>query len=45
MKLFLFYNQRKNFLQKERFFMLGFSLWKRHFIKPFFKAKDNKIIF
>ncbi|EDP5777072.1 capsular polysaccharide biosynthesis protein [Campylobacter jejuni] len=28
-----------------RLFMLGFTLWKRHFIKPFFKAKDNKIIF
>lgn len=25
--------------------MLGFTLWKRHFIKPFFKAKDNEIIF
>lgn len=32
-------------MQKERLFMLGFTLWKRHFIKPFFKAKDNKIIF
>ncbi|MBC5857891.1 capsular polysaccharide biosynthesis protein [Campylobacter jejuni] len=28
-----------------RLFMLGFTLWKRHFIKPFFKAKDNGIIF
>ncbi|EAM0138937.1 capsular polysaccharide biosynthesis protein [Campylobacter jejuni] len=28
-----------------RLFMLGFTLWKRHFIKSFFKAKDNKIIF
>lgn len=28
-----------------RLFMLGFSLWKRHFVKPFFKAKDNEIIF
>ncbi|EFR2656623.1 capsular polysaccharide biosynthesis protein [Campylobacter jejuni] len=28
-----------------RLFMLGFTLWKRHFIKPFFKAKDNEIIF
>lgn len=28
-----------------RLFMLGFTLWKRHFIKPFFKAKNNKIIF
>ncbi|EAI4464055.1 capsular polysaccharide biosynthesis protein [Campylobacter jejuni] len=25
--------------------MLGFTLWKRHFIKPFFNAKDNEIIF
>ena len=32
-------------IQKERFFMLGFTLWKRHFIKPFFNAKDNEIIF
>ncbi|MBW1405052.1 capsule biosynthesis protein [Campylobacter jejuni] len=29
----------------DRLFMLGFTLWKRHFIKPFFKAKDNEIIF
>ncbi|EAH4619534.1 capsular polysaccharide biosynthesis protein [Campylobacter jejuni] len=28
-----------------RLFMLGFTLWKRYFIKPFFKAKDNEIIF
>ncbi|EFT8175126.1 capsular polysaccharide biosynthesis protein, partial [Campylobacter jejuni] len=28
-----------------RLFMLGFTLWKRYFIRPFFKAKDNKIIF
>ncbi|WP_038815583.1 capsular polysaccharide biosynthesis protein [Campylobacter jejuni] len=28
-----------------KLFMLGFSLWKRYFIKPFFKAKDNEIIF
>ncbi|TEY03986.1 capsular polysaccharide biosynthesis protein [Campylobacter sp. US33a] len=28
-----------------RLFFLGFTLWKRSFIKPFFKAKDNKIIF
>ncbi|EOH9743019.1 capsular polysaccharide biosynthesis protein, partial [Campylobacter jejuni] len=28
-----------------RLFMLGFTLWKRHFIKPFFNAKDNEIIF
>ncbi|RTI85077.1 capsular polysaccharide biosynthesis protein [Campylobacter jejuni] len=28
-----------------RLFMLGFTLWKRHFIKPFFKAKNNEIIF
>ncbi|NDJ26575.1 capsular polysaccharide biosynthesis protein [Campylobacter sp. MIT 19-121] len=26
-------------------FFLGFSLWKRPFIKPFFKAKKNKLIF
>ncbi|HEF9206476.1 TPA: capsular polysaccharide biosynthesis protein, partial [Campylobacter coli] len=24
---------------------LGFTLWKRWFMKPFFKAKNNKIIF
>ncbi|TKX32206.1 capsular polysaccharide biosynthesis protein [Campylobacter aviculae] len=29
----------------DRLFMLGFTLWKRHFIKPFFKAKNNEIIF
>ncbi|MBX0677196.1 capsular polysaccharide biosynthesis protein [Campylobacter jejuni] len=28
-----------------RLFMLGFTLWKRYFIRPFFKTKDNKIIF
>ncbi|OEW91919.1 capsular polysaccharide biosynthesis protein [Campylobacter jejuni] len=28
-----------------RLFMLGFTLWKRYFIKPFFNAKDNEIIF
>ena len=28
-----------------RLFMLGFTLWKRHFIKPFFKAKNNEIVF
>ncbi|MGH2305383.1 capsular polysaccharide biosynthesis protein [Campylobacter taeniopygiae] len=28
-----------------RLFMLGFTLWKRYFMKPFFKAKDNEIIF
>ncbi|EGK8165640.1 capsular polysaccharide biosynthesis protein [Campylobacter coli] len=26
-------------------YFLGFTLWKRWFIKPFFNAKDNKIIF
>ncbi|MCV3482730.1 capsular polysaccharide biosynthesis protein [Campylobacter sp. CNRCH_2014_0184h] len=26
-------------------YFLGFSKWKREFIKPFFKAKSNKIIF
>ncbi|HEF3491352.1 TPA: capsular polysaccharide biosynthesis protein, partial [Campylobacter coli] len=26
-------------------YFLGFSKWKREFTKPFFKAKDNKIIF
>ncbi|MCV3373764.1 capsular polysaccharide biosynthesis protein [Campylobacter lari] len=26
-------------------YFLGFSKWKREFIKPFFKAKNNKIIF
>ncbi|TQR34732.1 capsule biosynthesis protein [Campylobacter sp. MIT 99-7217] len=28
-----------------RLFFLGFSLWKRWFMKPFFKAKNNQIIF
>ncbi|EKR5783197.1 capsular polysaccharide biosynthesis protein [Campylobacter jejuni] len=32
-------------VNSNRLFMLGFTLWKRHFIKPFFNAKDNKIIF
>ncbi|HEF2527821.1 TPA: capsular polysaccharide biosynthesis protein [Campylobacter jejuni] len=32
-------------VNSNRLFMLGFTLWKRHFIKPFFKAKDNEIIF
>ncbi|HEF3268100.1 TPA: capsular polysaccharide biosynthesis protein [Campylobacter jejuni] len=32
-------------VNSNKLFMLGFTLWKRHFIKPFFKAKDNKIIF
>ncbi|WP_257929078.1 capsular assembly complex, KDO transferase KpsC (double domain) [Campylobacter lari] len=26
-------------------YFLGFTLWKRWFIRPFFKAKNNKIIF
>ncbi|EAK9857426.1 capsular polysaccharide biosynthesis protein [Campylobacter lari] len=26
-------------------YFLGFALWKRWFMKPFFKAKNNKIIF
>ncbi|ECP9517782.1 capsular polysaccharide biosynthesis protein [Campylobacter jejuni] len=32
-------------INSNRLFMLGFTLWKRHFIKPFFNAKDNEIIF
>ncbi|EAC2041850.1 capsular polysaccharide biosynthesis protein [Campylobacter jejuni] len=32
-------------VNSNRLFMLGFTLWKRYFIKPFFKAKDNEIIF
>lgn len=28
-----------------RLFFLGFTFWKRSFIKPFFHAKNNKIIF
>ncbi|HEG3654737.1 TPA: capsular polysaccharide biosynthesis protein, partial [Campylobacter jejuni] len=32
-------------VNSNKLFMLGFTLWKRHFIKPFFKAKDNEIIF
>ncbi|EAL3890697.1 capsular polysaccharide biosynthesis protein [Campylobacter lari] len=26
-------------------YFLGFSKWKREFVKPFFKAKNNKVIF
>ncbi|EHY7959291.1 capsular polysaccharide biosynthesis protein, partial [Campylobacter jejuni] len=29
-------------VNSNRLFMLGFTLWKRHFIKPFFNAKDNE---
>ncbi|EAH9368132.1 capsular polysaccharide biosynthesis protein [Campylobacter jejuni] len=32
-------------VNSNRLFMLGFTLWKRHFIKPFFNAKDNEMIF
>lgn len=32
-------------INSNRLFFLGFSLWKRHFTKPFFKAKNNEIIF
>ncbi len=32
-------------INSNRLFMLGITLWKRHFIKPFFNAKDNEIIF
>ncbi|EAH4707673.1 capsular polysaccharide biosynthesis protein [Campylobacter jejuni] len=32
-------------VNSNKLFMLGFTLWKRHFIKPFFNAKDNEIIF
>ncbi|EAK9927803.1 capsular polysaccharide biosynthesis protein [Campylobacter jejuni] len=32
-------------VNSNKLFMLGFTLWKRRFIKPFFKAKDNEIIF
>ncbi|HFZ4968066.1 TPA: capsular polysaccharide biosynthesis protein [Campylobacter jejuni] len=32
-------------VNSNKLFMLGFTLWKRHFIKPFFRAKDNEIIF
>ncbi|MBM0637574.1 capsular polysaccharide biosynthesis protein [Campylobacter sp. VicNov18] len=28
-----------------RLFFFGFSKWKRQFVKPFFKAKNNEIIF
>ncbi|ENT1979194.1 capsular polysaccharide biosynthesis protein [Campylobacter coli] len=28
-----------------KLYFLGFTLWKRWFMKPFFKAKNNKIIF
>ncbi|KAA6225195.1 capsular polysaccharide biosynthesis protein [Campylobacter sp. LR291e] len=31
--------------RKKHFFFLGFSLWKRNFIKPFFREKNAKFIF
>lgn len=30
---------------QKRLFFLGFTLWKRGFIKPFFKTQDNELIF
>ncbi|MBK1992406.1 capsular polysaccharide biosynthesis protein [Campylobacter sp. 2018MI35] len=40
-------NRYKNIekINSKRLFFLGFTLWKRRFIKPFFKAQTNKIIF
>lgn len=40
-------NRYKNIekINSKRLFFLGFALWKRRFIKPFFKAQTNKIIF
>lgn len=40
-------NRYKNIekINSKRLFFLGFALWKRKFIKPFFKAQTNKIIF
>lgn len=35
----------KNYTQKTQCFFFGFSLWKRGFMKPFFRAKDTKLIF
>lgn len=32
-------------INSNNLYFLGFSKWKREFTKPFFKAKDNKIIF
>ena len=32
-------------INSNNLYFLGFTLWKRWFIKPFFKAKKNKIIF
>ena len=32
-------------INSNRLFFLNFSLWKRGFIKPFFKAKKNELIF
>ncbi|MBF7042054.1 capsular polysaccharide biosynthesis protein [Campylobacter volucris] len=32
-------------INSNNLYFLGFSKWKRKFTKPFFKAKDNKIIF
>ncbi|MBF7043714.1 capsular polysaccharide biosynthesis protein, partial [Campylobacter volucris] len=32
-------------INSNNLYFLGFSKWKREFAKPFFKAKDNKIIF
>ncbi|QWU80591.1 capsular assembly complex, KDO transferase KpsC (double domain) [Campylobacter novaezeelandiae] len=40
-------NRYKNIekINSKRLFFLGFALWKRRFIKPFFAAQTNKIIF
>ncbi|TBR80162.1 capsular polysaccharide biosynthesis protein [Campylobacter novaezeelandiae] len=40
-------NRYKNIekINSKRLFFLGFALWKRRFIKPFFTAQTNKIIF
>jgi len=35
----------QNFGFKKRLFFLGFSLWKRRFMKPFFQTKHSKMIF
>lgn len=32
-------------INSNNLYFLGFTLWKRWFIKPFFKAKNNKIFF
>ncbi|HEB9333007.1 TPA: capsular polysaccharide biosynthesis protein [Campylobacter coli] len=37
--------KRIEWVNSHTLYFLGFTLWKRWFMKPFFNAKDNKIIF